>query len=47
MSRIEVPALQAAAGATAEVDAQIKKAVGSVPNTFTAAGLTAPTWRKS
>jgi len=42
MSRIEVPALPAATGATAEVYAQIKKAAGSVPNTFAAIGAHGP-----
>jgi len=42
MSRIATPALQSATGATAEVYAQIKKAVGSVPNTFAAIGAHEP-----
>jgi uncharacterized peroxidase-related enzyme len=42
MSRLPVPALNAASGATAEVYAQIKKAVGSVPNTFAAIGAYRP-----
>jgi uncharacterized peroxidase-related enzyme len=42
MSRIATPALEAATGATAEVYAQIKKAVGSVPNTFAAIGAHGP-----
>src|ERR1700759_3265468 len=42
MSRLPVPALNAASGATAEVYAQIKKAVGSVPNTFAAIGAYGP-----
>jgi uncharacterized peroxidase-related enzyme len=42
MSRIASPALQSATGATAEVYAQIKKAVGSVPNTFAAIGAHEP-----
>ena len=42
MSRIEVPSLQAATGATAEVYTQIKKAAGRVPNTFAAIGAYAP-----
>lgn len=42
MSRIPVPALESATGATAEVYAQIKKAAGSVPNTFAAIGAHGP-----
>jgi uncharacterized peroxidase-related enzyme len=42
MSRLPVPALNAATGATAEVYAQIKKAVGGVPNTFAAIGAYGP-----
>lgn len=42
MPRIETPALSTATGDTAEVFAQIKKAVGSVPNTFAAIGFAAP-----
>src|SRR6201995_2450237 len=42
MSRLPVPALNAASGATAEVYAQIKKAVGGVPNTFAAIGAYRP-----
>jgi uncharacterized peroxidase-related enzyme len=42
MSRLPVPALNAAIGATAEVYAQIKKAVGGVPNTFAAIGAYGP-----
>jgi uncharacterized peroxidase-related enzyme len=42
MSRIPTPALGSATGATAEVYAQIKKAVGSVPNTFAAIGAHGP-----
>jgi uncharacterized peroxidase-related enzyme len=38
MSRIATPTVEAAAGATAEVFAQIKKAAGKVPNTFAAIG---------
>ena len=38
MSRITTPAVATATGATAEVYAQIKKAVGKVPNTFAAIG---------
>jgi uncharacterized peroxidase-related enzyme len=42
MSRIHTPALESATGATAEVYAQIKKAAGSVPNTFAAIGAHGP-----
>ena len=42
MSRIATPALETATGATAEVYAQIKKAVGKVPNTFAAIGAHGP-----
>jgi alkylhydroperoxidase family enzyme len=42
MSRIATPTLETATGATAEVYAQIKKAVGSVPNTFAAIGAHGP-----
>lgn len=42
MSRIPTPALDSATGATAEVYAQIKKAAGSVPNTFAAIGAHGP-----
>jgi len=42
MSRIPIPALDAATGATAEVYTQIKKAVGNVPNTFAAIGAHGP-----
>lgn len=42
MSRISVPALHTATGATAEVYAQIRKAAGSVPNTFAAIGAHGP-----
>jgi hypothetical protein len=38
MSRIPTPAVESAAGATAEVFAQIKKAAGKVPNTFASIG---------
>lgn len=43
MSRIHTPALDTATGATAEVYAQIRKAVGSVPNTYAAIGAHGPT----
>lgn len=42
MSRLFVPAFETATGATAEVYAQIKKAIGNVPNTFAAIGAHGP-----
>src|ERR1700742_1870716 len=42
MSRLPVPALESTTGATAEIYAQIKKAIGSVPNTFAAIGAHGP-----
>jgi uncharacterized peroxidase-related enzyme len=42
MSRLPVPDVNAATGATAEVYAQIKKAIGSVPNTYAAIGAYGP-----
>jgi uncharacterized peroxidase-related enzyme len=42
MSRLSVPSFEAAAGATAEVYGQIKKAIGNVPNTFAAIGAHGP-----
>lgn len=42
MSRLSVPSFETATGATAEVYGQIKKAVGSVPNTFAAIGAHGP-----
>ena len=42
MSRLNVPRLQSATGATAEIYSQIKKAIGSVPNTFAAIGAHGP-----
>jgi uncharacterized peroxidase-related enzyme len=42
MSRIPTPALETATGATAEVYAQIKKAVGKVPNSFATIGAHGP-----
>ena len=42
MSRIHTPALDTATGATAEVYAQIRKAAGSVPNTYAAIGALNP-----
>lgn len=42
MTRIVTPAIETATGATAEVYAQIKKAAGSVPNTFATIGAHGP-----
>lgn len=42
MSRIHTPALESATGATADVYAQIRKAIGQVPNTFAAIGAHGP-----
>src|SRR5215468_7558215 len=42
MSRLSVPQIENATGATAEVYAQLKKAIGSVPNTFAAIGAHGP-----
>ena len=42
MSRISIPAVDKATGTTAEVYARIKKAAGSVPNTFAAIGALQP-----
>jgi uncharacterized peroxidase-related enzyme len=42
MSRLSVPGLESTTGATAEIYAQIKKAVGNVPNTFAAIGAHGP-----
>jgi uncharacterized peroxidase-related enzyme len=42
MSRLPVPNLESATGATAEIYGQIKKAIGSVPNTFAAIGAHGP-----
>jgi uncharacterized peroxidase-related enzyme len=47
MSRIATPAVEAATGATAEVFEQIRKAAGSVPNTFAAIGALNPTALKA
>ena len=47
MSRINVPAVESATGATAEVYAEVKKAAGSVPNMFVALGALAPQVLKS
>jgi uncharacterized peroxidase-related enzyme len=42
MSRLPVPSPESATGATAEIYGQIKKAIGSVPNTFAAIGAHGP-----
>ena len=42
MSRLSVPNLETAAGPSGQVYAQIKKAIGSVPNTFAAIGAHGP-----
>jgi uncharacterized peroxidase-related enzyme len=42
MSRLSVPNLNSATGATAQVYADIKKAIGNVPNTFAAIGAHGP-----
>jgi uncharacterized peroxidase-related enzyme len=42
MNRINTPAIESATGATAELFAQIKKAVGVVPNTYAAIGSLYP-----
>ena len=42
MTRIATPPVASATGATAEIYAQIKKAVGSVPNTFATIGAHGP-----
>src|SRR5262249_56839837 len=42
MPHLTVPSLQPAPGATAEIYAQIKKAIGNVPNTFAAIGAHGP-----
>jgi uncharacterized peroxidase-related enzyme len=41
-SRITTPAVESAAGAAADLFAQIRKAAGGVPNTFAAIGALAP-----
>ncbi|MFB9263793.1 carboxymuconolactone decarboxylase family protein [Bradyrhizobium erythrophlei] len=47
MSRLSVPNLEYAAGASGQVYAQIKKAIGSVPNTFAAIAAHGPAALKS
>ncbi|HEV3499018.1 MAG TPA: peroxidase-related enzyme [Bradyrhizobium sp.] len=42
MSRLPVPNVESATGATASIYAQIKKAIGNVPNTFAAIGAHGP-----
>jgi uncharacterized peroxidase-related enzyme len=42
MSRLSAPSLESATGPTAEIYAQIKKAIGNVPNTFAAIGAHGP-----
>jgi uncharacterized peroxidase-related enzyme len=42
MSRITVPNVASATGATAEVYAQVKKAAGSIPNLFATVGALSP-----
>jgi uncharacterized peroxidase-related enzyme len=42
MSRIDTPALDAAIGDAADVFGQIKKSIGSVPNTYAAIGFAGP-----
>jgi uncharacterized peroxidase-related enzyme len=42
MSRINTPAADTATGSTAEIFAQIKKAAGTVPNTYAAIGALNP-----
>ncbi|MCH8686547.1 carboxymuconolactone decarboxylase family protein [Pedomonas mirosovicensis] len=42
MSRIQVPAVEAATGATADLFARIKKSLGKVPNAYAAIGALQP-----
>ena len=42
MSRLSVPSFESTTGATAEIYSQIKKAIGSVPNTYAAIGAHGP-----
>jgi len=42
MSRIDTPALETATGASADVFGQIRKAIGSIPNTYAAIGFAGP-----
>jgi uncharacterized peroxidase-related enzyme len=47
MSRLSVPSLESDTGASGQVYAQIKKAIGGVPNTFAAIAAHGPTALKS
>src|SRR6201984_2497705 len=47
MSRLSVPNLESDAGASGQVYAQIKKAIGNVPNTFAAIAAHGPAALKS
>ena len=47
MSRLSVPNLEFAAGPSGQIYAQIKKAIGSVPNTFAAIAAHGPAALKS
>ena len=47
MSRLAVPNLESDAGPSGQVYAQIKKAIGSVPNTFAAIAAHGPAALKS
>jgi len=47
MSRLSVPNLEYAAGASGQIYAQIKKAIGTVPNTFAAIAAHGPAALKS
>lgn len=47
MSRLSVPNLESDAGASGQIYAQIKKAIGSVPNTFAAIAAHGPAALKS
>lgn len=42
MNRITIPAIETATGSTAEIYAQIKKSVGSIPNLFAVLGHLTP-----
>ena len=42
MSRLSVPNLESDTGASGQIYAQIKKAIGSVPNTFAAIAAHGP-----
>lgn len=42
MDRIQTPAIDTATGATAEIYGQLKKSIGSIPNTFAAIGAHGP-----